>query len=47
VIKDDPKEICTIFGEKEKRKRKEEQGREKIVSTYGFQQSGGWRTKGQ
>jgi hypothetical protein len=53
VIKDDAEEISTIIGkrkrkrknekekEKEKRKRTKEKVRERIVSTYGVQLSGG------
>jgi hypothetical protein len=40
VIKDDPEEISKIIG-KRKRKRKKEKVRERIVSTYGVQLSGG------
>jgi hypothetical protein len=40
VIKDDPEEISKIIG-KRNRKRKKEKGRERIVSTYGVQLSGG------
>jgi hypothetical protein len=40
VIKDDPEEISKMIG-KRKRKRKKEKVRERIVSTYGVQLSGG------
>jgi hypothetical protein len=40
VIKDDPEEISKIIG-KRKKKRKKEKVRERIVSTYGVQLSGG------
>jgi hypothetical protein len=47
VIKDDPEEISEIIAKRKegkgkgKRKRKKEKGRERIVSTYGIQLSGG------
>jgi hypothetical protein len=40
VIKDDPEEISKIIGKRIK-KRKKEKVRERIVSTYGVQLSGG------
>jgi hypothetical protein len=40
VIKDDPEDISKIIG-KRKRKREKEKVRERIVSTYGVQLSGG------
>jgi hypothetical protein len=45
VIKDDPEEISTIIGKRKKGKGKKEKEKEKvrerIVSTYGVQLSGG------
>jgi hypothetical protein len=41
VIKDDPEEISTIIGKRTKGKGKRKKVRERLVSTYGVQLSGG------